>query len=91
MPIITTAASTDLTQAASSISSKREEVLKALLRIPFVIVQADDCCETFGRDPVLLAKAENVYIAALAAIEGTTKWLSSNSAGTYSQLPQLWH
>lgn len=56
-------------------------MLKALLRIPHVVLQADQCCETFGRDPVLLVKAEKVYIAALIAIEGTIKWLSSGSGG----------
>lgn len=50
-------------------------------------MQADDCCENFGADPVLPAKAEIVYIAALVAIEGTTKWLSSGSLSKHDQGP----
>jgi hypothetical protein len=49
--------------------------LKTLLRIPEVIMLAEQCRENFPSDELLYEKASKVYIAALAAIEGTTEWL----------------
>lgn len=72
---------TDLYQAFGKISEKREVILKALVRIPDIITQTEDTCENFGPDPALYAKAEKVYIAALAAIEGTIKWLNKKVTG----------
>ena len=56
-------------------------MLKALLRIPNVMLQAERCLETFPPDDVLCDKVEALYLAALTAIEGTTKWLKKVSAG----------
>ena len=53
---------------------------KALLRIPNVIAQAERCVESFPADPVLYEKAADLYLAILAAIEGTTRWLTRHPA-----------
>jgi hypothetical protein len=55
-------------------------VLKTLLRIPNVIAQAGHCVETFPSDPALDDRAAELFLAALTAIEGTTKWLMKNPA-----------
>lgn len=56
-------------------------MLKSLLRIPDIIIRAEECCANFGPDKILYAKAENLYIAALGALQGTIKWLSRKTAG----------
>lgn len=62
-------------------NEKREYILGFLVRIPDVIIHTEDTCANFGPDPILYAKAEKVYIAALTAIEGTVKWLSKKATG----------
>lgn len=59
----------------------QEDALSQLLRIPSVIGEAEDSCKTFGRDGELFACAEKLYLAALAAIEGTTRWLQQRTIG----------
>lgn len=55
--------------------------MKSMVRIPEVITQAEEFCNNFGPDKVLQAKAENVYVAALAAMEDNIKWLSKKTYG----------
>lgn len=61
--------------AFSKIGEHREKILRALLRIPDVIMRAEDCCKIFP-DQSLYERSEFLYRAALAAIEGVTRWLT---------------
>ncbi|KAL9616245.1 MAG: hypothetical protein Q9160_008871 [Pyrenula sp. 1 TL-2023] len=70
-------------EAASRISERRDQVLKALLRIPNVISLAQESMENFPSDTALYNKASALYLAALAAIEGTTKWLMKDPSWKY--------
>lgn len=65
-------------QAAARISERREQILKALLQIPYVITQAQHSRESFSSDTALYERVSDLYLAALTAIEGTTKWLIKN-------------
>lgn len=49
-------------------------------------MQAEQCRENFPSDAVLYEKAEDLYVAALGAIEGTVKWLKQNVTGQLSRL-----
>ena len=67
-------------QAAARISERRDAVLKTLLRIPPIIIQAEHCVETFPSDPALYDGAAELYLAVLTTVEGITKWLMQKSA-----------
>lgn len=62
-------------QASSRISQNRDQVLETLLRIPNAIEQAERCVSLVPNDRLLFDRTLKVFIAALAAIEGTVKWL----------------
>jgi hypothetical protein len=52
-----------------------------LLRIPGIINQAEHSVEMYHKDLLLNDKAEELYIAILAAFEGAIEWLQQHPIG----------
>lgn len=71
------------TQAAARMNNIRDTILETLRALPEFIETPESYLDLYQEDEGLLARAEELYVAVLAGIEGMIAWLDHSTYSMY--------